>query len=398
MNAINDWNTATDGSGNRSPYYFVLDQQAANITVRPNASGDNFYMSSNADANPSSPNRTNMIWIHPIYNSLSGQPFGQDDIDGAIKHEMAHLIGIGNAINQPCVTIMRGLAPNAMGLYDGNVTTTTVQQRDVAQVRQNNTNPGTLCGLATQNDTGGLPEEPVPTPTPTSTPTPPECAQPGQPCSSAGCCNPNENWCNGNTGVCTDCPGQLVDGFCTETPIVIDVLGNGFNLTNLAGGVSFDLDADGTAEHLSWTSAGSDDAWLALDRNDNGTIDTGVELFGEFTPQPEPPVGGRKNGFIALAELDKSANGGNGDGNITAADAAYANLRVWRDDNHNGVSEPGELVGLEAVALAVIDLDYKESKVTDQHGNRFRFRTKVKNAAGQQLGRWIYDVFLLRAN
>jgi hypothetical protein len=185
---------------------------------------------------------------------------------------------------------------------------------------------------------------PTPTPAPTPTPTPePECAQPGQPCGSAGCCNPNENWCSGYTGICTDCPGQLYNGICTETPILIDVLGNGFNLTNLMGGVTFDLNADGPAERLSWTSAGSDDAWLALDRNGNGTIDTGKELFGDFTPQPDPPAGKRKNGFIALAEYDKPANGGNNDGRISSADSVFSLLRLWQDANQNGFSEASEL-------------------------------------------------------
>ena len=193
-----------------------------------------------------------------------------------------------------------------------------------------------------------------------------------------GCYQAGGVHCTGNGGDCW-------------TPLVVDVRGNGFHISSAENGVDFTAFANQPTIRTAWTAADSDDAWLVLDRNNNGQIDNGTELFSSTAPQPAPPIGEIKNGFFALAEFDKAANGGNGDGVINASDAIFVSLRLWQDTNHNGVSESSELHTLAQLGVESISLNYLESRRTDRYGNNFRYRATVTGS--RKLGRWLYDVF-----
>lgn len=199
------------------------------------------------------------------------------------------------------------------------------------------------------------------------------------------------------TGLGNGCPssGQTaLNGCCCDpTPIVIDVDGTGVNLTNASEGVFFDIGDDGQIDRVSWTRSGSSNAWLALDRNRNGVIDNGIELFGNATPQSAPPAGSKRNGFLALAEFDKPMHGGNGDGRIDREDLVFRSLLLWQDTNHDGVSQKSELHPMQELGVEAVDLNYADSRIRDRFGNLYRYRSRVKHRDGAG-GRWAWDVIL----
>lgn len=155
------------------------------------------------------------------------------------------------------------------------------------------------------------------------------------------------------------------------SPVVLDLDYNKFQLTGLRNPVPFDIDADGHAEWTAWTRGDRRDAFLCLDRNGNNIIDDGGELFGDSTLLAN---GHRaRHGYLALAETDRLAFGGNADGRITAEDEQFELLRLWIDANHDGFAEEGELSSLSAASVVELALDFRATNEVDRFGNWFGY-------------------------
>jgi len=215
-------------------------------------------------------------------------------------------------------------------------------------------------------------------------------------CSDSGAtqCELPPLYCPNGTPVC-----ESEGWYCQPrngSPIIVDTDGSGFHLTSAEGGVAFDIQGDGHAVELAWTARGSRNAFLALDRNHNGEIDNGKELFGNFTEQPPSD---NPNGFLALAEFDKPERGGNGDRIMDKRDAVFSHLLLWIDENHDGMSQTNELHALPELGVYSIGLHYRDDrKFYDQYGNWFHYQAPLNPNpldGTSKDGRITYDVFFV---
>ncbi len=160
----------------------------------------------------------------------------------------------------------------------------------------------------------------------------------------------------------------------------------------------FDIDGDGVDERVAWTQPDSDVAFLALDRDGDGRITSGKELFGTHT------LPGVKNGFDALARTAADTSG-IASGSVSSDDPLFGRLLLWVDANHNGISEPFEMQPV-TTRVAEIGLGYTIHDRKDGHGNCFVLRgwASIRTAPGRNKAqspkesaerrRVIYDVVL----
>ncbi|WP_437940040.1 calcium-binding protein [Sorangium sp. So ce341] len=164
--------------------------------------------------------------------------------------------------------------------------------------------------------------------------------------------------CENIEGVAT-WTGCQVGGSVTSTPLVLSFDQRPVEyLTAMTG--AFDLTGLGATVATDWPTAAT--PWLALDRDGNGAIDGGAELFGSATVLAS---GARAdNGFTALRELDSD-----GDGRITARDEAWSRLVLWSDRDANRASSAGEIEPLASRGLVAIELSYGRDRRCDGRGN-----------------------------
>jgi hypothetical protein len=162
-------------------------------------------------------------------------------------------------------------------------------------------------------------------------------------------------------------------------PLALDLDGDGIETIGVgANPVLFDHNDDGIRTGTGWVLP--DDAWLALDRNGNGTIDSGRELFGVDTVLSGTPgvdAVYASTGFEALRTLDANA-----DNVFNNQDAAFTQVRLWRDLNQDGISQANELTTLAAQGIASIALTASNTTINLGNGNTVSGTATVTRSNG----------------
>ncbi|WP_437576468.1 calcium-binding protein [Sorangium sp. So ce887] len=157
-------------------------------------------------------------------------------------------------------------------------------------------------------------------------------------------------------------------------PLAIDLDDDGVETLGLDGSdsVLFDHDGDGVATATGWV--GPDDGWIVRDRNLDGQINDGNELFGVDTVKLDGTLAA--DGLDALSDLDTVS-----DGVIDAADAGFGALRIWHDLNSNGQAEFGELASLAEMGITSIALSVS-GNISGTNGNTFSGTAKYTRDDG----------------
>lgn len=337
---INMWHTCADyGSGFPQMTVNQNSTNAINITIQHIAG-----------ANPDANSACGMsYWSRPNGHLASGTinlfdttAWGADcepTMSETIAHEIGHALGMGD--------VGSGCLPDIMGPNNLQAGSRSVLGQD--------------CSDA--DNLWTTPQETPPPPPPTG---------------------------GGTATYDTTCDGTMGTGYCgANSPIILNLGRGADELSGTDDAVSFDIDADGHADSISWTQRGAPMAFLALDRNHDGKVDDGSELFGNHTVFSWGGSQRPANGFEALASYDS-----NGDGVIDAADAVWTRLLLWVDSNHDGISQPEELTPIATSSVTALYLDYHWSGRHDQHGNTFRYESTYTRDGERKPD---YDVYFVRS-
>lgn len=187
--------------------------------------------------------------------------------------------------------------------------------------------------------------------------------------------------------------GVDYDNHCT--PLVLSFRG----LPRLsAPEVPFDIAATGDYPLCGWLDRPVD-GLLVLDRDGDGLINNGKELFGNSTPFASGTDGPRSwSGFNALEFFDRAVNGGNGNRVIDSGDSVFGSLRVWFDRNRDGISQAAELITLQRLGIEHLRLDGQSMNRVDRHGNVLWFGTTFEYRVGgtTATGRIVDVIFKVR--